>query len=412
MAAAALGLAVLAPQAMAGTPITMSGLLDTGVYATTRDPGTNGVNFGQLFTDKHDQLVLNQAMLTLQKGLDSSAKSFNWGFNLQGFYGSDARYPHVIGMWDHNTSDRNQWMLTNANVQAHLPIIGEGGMDVTLGLFATPIGVEVIPANGNYFYSHNYIFNFGLPFEQTGLLTVTHVNSTLDVYLGVDSGLNTSYGTRGDNNNSMSGTAGFGLNNLDNGKLTVIGLSHFGAENALLRGTQPNGIANAGDYIRYLIDINATYKPNSLWTFITELNYLHDNYAHAKAGGVSETAAYAVNDWLTLAGRAEIYADPEGYAVAGFPSNTGFVEFERGTSPAPVVLGPGQATTYGELTLGAQIKLPGMPKMISGAMLRPEIRFDRSMSGNNAFYYNSANVPTANSQISAGMDLVVPVSFF
>ncbi len=413
-AAAALGLTVLVPPALAAgsdSPIKFSGLIDTGIYATAKNPGTNSVNAGQLFTDKHDQWVLNQAMLTAQKAIDSGSKNFNWGFNLQGFYGSDARYIHSIGLWDHNTDGRNQFAMTQANLQAHVPIPGTGGTDVTAGLFATPLGVEVTPANGNYFYSHNYIFNYGLPFEQTGLLTVTHLNPTVDLYLGVDTGVNTTFGTRGDNNNAISGTAGFGLNNLDGGKITIIALSHFGPENPLLRTSQPGGNSNADNTGVYLNDVNLTYKPNAKWTWITEFNYIRNDQAHASAGGLSETAAYAWNDWLTLAARGEIYADPNHFFVTTIPDNNGFVDGERGITPSQASLAPSQGTTYSEVTLGADIKLPNMPAMLAGAMIRPEVRYDQSLSGNAAYNYDSAGNPTSMNQFSTGMDLVVPVSF-
>ena len=43
-----------------------------------------------------------------------------------------------------------------------------GGTDVKFGQYPTPLGDEVIDATGNTFYSHSYIFNYGLPFKHTG----------------------------------------------------------------------------------------------------------------------------------------------------------------------------------------------------------------------------------------------------
>ena len=51
----------------------------------------------------------------------------------------------------------------------------------------------------------------------------------LDVYGGVDTGVNTTFGA-GDNNGAVAGLAGVNLTLLD-GKLTVLALSHFGPEN-------------------------------------------------------------------------------------------------------------------------------------------------------------------------------------
>ena len=78
----------------------------------------------------------------------------------------------------------------------------------------------------NPFYSHSYIFQFGLPFKHTGALTVTHVNGTLDIYAGIDTGTNTTFGPLGDNNGAVGGLGGFNLTFLD-GNLTILGADPF-----------------------------------------------------------------------------------------------------------------------------------------------------------------------------------------
>ena len=72
----------------------------------------------------------------------------------------------------------------------------------------TPLGYETIDPSTNPFYSHSYIFQFGLPFKHTGALTATHVNRRLDVYAGIDTGTNTTFGPLGDNNGAVGGIGG------------------------------------------------------------------------------------------------------------------------------------------------------------------------------------------------------------
>ena len=55
------------------------------------------MNFGQLFTDHANQATLNQLLLTANKPLDPKNTDFQWGFKLQGMYGSDARYTQYPG---------------------------------------------------------------------------------------------------------------------------------------------------------------------------------------------------------------------------------------------------------------------------------------------------------------------------
>lgn len=382
--------------------VKLSALVEAGITATNNDPASN-VNFGHLLTDKHDQMVLNQAMLTAQKDLDPKVAGYDWGFKLQGFYGADARYTHAIGLLDHTTDDRNQFDITEANLLAHLPAVTTDGVDVKAGLYSTPLGSEVIQASGNYLYSHSYIFNFGLPYKHTGILTTTHAGPMLDVYLGLDTGTNTTFGARGDNNGALAGIAGLGLNNLMDGKLTVLALSHFGPENP---SRNANGTSHADDVGRYYNDVVVTYKPDDTWTFVTEGNFVRDDLTHANGGGAAQYAVYAWAPWLSLVGRAEIFGDPNNAFVAGFPGNNDFVNFERGLPLQKPLITAAHGTTYAGLTLGANIKPPQVPAMVEGAMIRPEVRYDSTLTGAKAF-----NDAKDNDQWSFGMDVVVPLSF-
>ena len=119
-----------------------------------------------------------------------------------------------MGELNHTFASNYQLSFIEANLAAHLPIIVPGGVDVKVGQLATPLGFETIDPSTNPFYSHSYIFNFGLPLVQTGILSVTHATSNIDVYLGIDTGVNTTFGA-GDNNGAVAGTAGFGLTFLD-----------------------------------------------------------------------------------------------------------------------------------------------------------------------------------------------------
>ena len=117
-------------------------------------------------------MLLNQILFTANKPLDPKATDFDWGFKLQGMYGSDARYTHFLGELDRvNPDDRNQLDVVEANALLHLPVLFAGGIDLKAGQYSTPIGFETIDPSTNPFYSHSYIFQFGLPFKHTGILT-------------------------------------------------------------------------------------------------------------------------------------------------------------------------------------------------------------------------------------------------
>ena len=370
--------------------IKFSGHINAGITFNPDDP-KNGINFGHLFTDRANTPLFNQFMLTLERDLDPKDSNFDVGFKLQGMYGSDARYTHFLGELDRSLHDRNQFDIVEANVTAHLPVLTAGGVDAKLGQYSTPLGAEVIDATGNFFYSHSYIFNFGLPLKHTGLLTTTHVNDTLDAWAGVDTGVNTSIGNPGDNNDALAGLAGIGLN-LMGGNLTILALSHFGPEN-------PRTVPGHDSAFREINDIVITWKVNDTLTSTTEFNSIHDDHFHASAEGVAQYLVYAINDQWSVGGRAEVYRDDQGFFVAAFPDSLDFVDAERGL---PNTSFSGGRTTYGELTLGVNYR-PSVPKAIEGFAIRPEIRWDQSLNGTKPY-----NDLTSDHQFTIATDFILP----
>ncbi len=378
--------------------IHLSAQIEGGI---TGNPDGPKNNFGQLFTDKPNTVLLNQILLTANKPLDPKATGFDWGFKLQGMYGSDARYTQFLGELNRvNPGDRNQLDIVEANVLFHLPVLFEGGVDIKAGQYSTPIGYETIDPSTNPFYSHSYIFNFGIPLKHTGILTTSHVSSLLDVYLGLDTGVNTTFGPLGDENGSVAFLGGFGLNMMD-GNLTILALSHIGPEDAT-RALSPIGF-NANGYYRYLNDIVVTYKATPVLTFVTEVNWIRDDFgasgftgkpAPANAFGVAQYASYTLSDQLTLNGRAELYRDDNNFFVASFQNNGSFVTSEQGFT-AGVGTTPGKTTTYGALTVGVTYKPAGLPDLISGLLIRPEVRWDTDLGGTKAFGGNNSQVTLA-----------------
>jgi hypothetical protein len=374
--------------------IHLSAQIEGGV---TFNPAGPKQNFGQLFTDKPNTVLLNQLLLTANKPLDPKATDFDWGFKLQGMYGSDARYTHFLGEFDRALPDeRNQLDIVEANVLLHLPVFFDGGVDLKAGQYSTPLGFETIDPSTNPFYSHSYIFSFGLPFKHTGFLTTSHVNSMLDVYLGLDTGSNTTFGPLGENNCGVAFLGGVNLTLMD-GNLTVLALTHIGPENAS-RALSPIGF-NADGYYRYYNDIVVTYKATPELTLTTEFNWIRDDFgatgfatgkpSAANGFGVAQYASYTFSDTLTLNGRAEVFRDDNNFFVAGFGANNGFDQLQKGFStPLTTAL---HATTYGAITLGVTYKPADMPAPISGLLIRPEVRYDRDLGGNKAFNSNKDN---------------------
>src|SRR5437667_6601050 len=241
----------------------ISGWIDSGITFNADSPRDNQ-NFGRLFDDRANEPLLNQIVINLERALAPQPGEFDWGFKLQFMYGSDARFIHSLGLFDRTTNEILQPDLVEAYLNLHFPVITEGGVDLKLGKFVTLEGAETIDPRANFFYSHSYIFDFGIPFNHTGALATFHVSKLLDLYAGITRGVNTSID---DNNDSPAFHGGVGLNLLD-GKLTALASTHIGPE------TPDDNRHN-----RYLNDLTITAKPTKNLTAITDLNYIYDEAA-------------------------------------------------------------------------------------------------------------------------------------
>jgi hypothetical protein len=281
--------------------IHLSAQLDAGIMGNPSNPA-DGLNFGQLFTDHANQFQLNQLLVTANKPLDPKDSGYQWGFKLQALYGSDARYTQFLGELNRvDPKQRYQFDIVEADALAHLPWLTEGGIDLKVGQYPSPLGYESIDPSSNPFYSHSYIFQFGLPFKHTGVLATTHVSSVLDIYAGADTGANTTFGPLGDDNGAGGGVAGFGLNLMD-GNLTVLALTHFGPEQAT-RLLAPLGV-NANGQWRTYNDVVVTWKATDALTLVNETNLVRDSYGFVgqpvNGFGMAQYASYTLTDTITL----------------------------------------------------------------------------------------------------------------
>lgn len=397
-----------APAADQGPPpawidtITWGGHIEGGVTGNPGDPN-DGVNFGHLFNDKANEFLLNQVLYTIQRAPDPKQPDWDIYFKVQGNVGSDSRYTHYIGQLDsvgHNTPF--QLDIFEAWLGVHTPGLTDGGIDIKAGEYPTLEGYEVNDASANFFYTHSYAFNFGVPNKHTGVMTITHIIPEIDLYLGIDSGVNTTLGD-GDVNNSPAFHGGVGLNLMD-GKLTVLASTHIGPEG-------PNTLPKANEDFRYLNDIVVTYHATDALTLATELNWIRDDNLTGTSAvngyGIEQYALYTVNDWLAVGMRGEFWRDDQGFFVAQYANNRDFLKVEKGllTNLNPRSFVGGGRTTYTEWTLGANITppLPEELQIFKGFMVRPEVRFDSSLSGTKP-YIDS----TKTSQVTIATDFIIP----
>jgi hypothetical protein len=383
-----------APSSWADT-LKFSGYAEGGIAFNPASPANNE-NFGTPYTDKANQPQLNQLTLILERPVDSSSSNFDVGFKLDGMFGTDARYTHALDETDHLIHSKYQFGFNEASITLHVPVAGETSVDVKAGQLATPMGAEPTEATGSIFYSHSYIFNFGSPIESTGVLAITHVNPTLDIYSGLDTGVSGGITAEGDENRNIKGQFGFGLNNLLDGNLTVLALSHVGTEN-------PSAVVPSGA-MRYVNDVTFTYKVDDKLTLMTDTNYVEEDSDNAIGYGAAQYVTYALNDKVTLGGRAEVWRDNSGYFVSAYPGYFDTVNAQRGLANTSY---NAPRTTYSELTIGVSYK-PDVPKAVEGLVIRPELRIDHSLNGTKPFNAGTNNVGNDATSFTPAIDVVVP----
>src|SRR5438067_8734944 len=107
-------------QKEAKSRLTLYGWVETGFTGNLDAPKDNQ-NFGRLFDDRSNELVLNQAVVTAERALDPKI-GFDWGFKLQLMFGTDARYIHSLGMRNHRAgTDLYQADIPEAYLSLHFP---------------------------------------------------------------------------------------------------------------------------------------------------------------------------------------------------------------------------------------------------------------------------------------------------
>jgi hypothetical protein len=360
-----------------------------GGFLGNPDGPVDNHNFGHLYTDRSNEPVLNQVSVVAERALDPSVTGFDWGFKGWFMYGSDARYTKALGFMDQVTNYIVQPDFPEVSVSIHIPIPATNGLDIKGGKYQDPMSAETLDPRNNVFYSHSYIFNFGIPENETGGLATLHVNKYIDLYAGVNRGISMSLD---DNNASVAFEGGVGLNLLD-GNLTTLAFTSIGPENP----------GNNHDY-RYLNDITTTWKITKSLTSITDLNLIVDSVGGGKwGGGGAQYLTYSINDWLQAGVRAEIFRDSSGFYVAQFRANNDFVHIAlqgRAVPFDPSNLSGGD-TTYFEITGGVTIK-PPLPKPFAGLLIRPEVRYDTSLNNTTPFQQN-----TSRHQWTIGLDAVL-----
>jgi hypothetical protein len=311
-----------------------------GSYTYNFD-GDRNPNAGRVFEYQSNKAVFNQLDLNIERTVDVTKKQWDVGGHLEMLYGSDARFIHANGLLDSETPEL-QLDVVQAYVDLAVPV--GNGLRIRAGKYVTPMGWETINPTTNALYSHSYLFNYAIPFTQTGVMGTYQLNDNWLVEGGIFRGWDQA---SEDNNGAISGHFKLGYTSTDK-KLGVIGQVVTGPEQT---GNCDN-YRTVGDFqVSYAFTDKLTYALNA------DLGYEADvpgiDGKSAWWYGIANYLGYKLNDTFTLNGRAEWFRDDGG-------SRTGL------------------SANYYELTLGVAVTPFPTDKILKNFLVRPELRADYS----------------------------------
>jgi hypothetical protein len=309
------------------------------------------------FNSFKDAATLDKISLNVERTVDPAKKQFDFGFHVEGLWGTDAAFIHSNGLVDSQTG-RYQGDLLQAYVDVALPGVP---VRIRAGKWIELAGFEHFSANiygafgdpARALYSYSYQFLYAEPSTQTGVL-VTYV---LNPQWSFDAGF-----TRGWNQSVQDA----------NGALDFLGRITFTPSDktsitfVMTEGPEfPTGFGHnlpKGDPHHWwtALDLVVTQKITDKLSLGLGGDYVYASQipgltgGSKQWGGVAGYVSYAFDSHFTLNTRLEWYRD----AANGF--STG----------APV------SANYYEATLGVAIKPFPNDKFLSKLLLRPEIRYD------------------------------------
>jgi hypothetical protein len=298
-----------------------------------------------------DSFMLNQLDLTVQRAVDINKNSWDVGFYMDAIYGRDAFFTHSNGMLDQDNKNGgtsgpdDQFDLPQAYIDGIIPVWS--GVELKAGKFADLLGVETINPTNNVFYTHSYIFSYGTPFTQTGVLGTinlpdqTSATESSGLTFGITRGWNQS---TDDNNGVPDGYFSF----THKGDMLSYAFNFsYGPQ-----GVLPYGPSDNHDWWE-VPEANVTFKPNSDW--IITADGLIGNAAHlATWTGFAGYVTYLLDPHCSLNFRGEYYHDGHGVTTG---------------------VG-GQDADYGEITGGVGITPLPNDEWFGGLEVRPELRYD------------------------------------
>jgi hypothetical protein len=285
-----------------------------------------------------DEYLFNELGLVLQKPLRTD--EFDWGIFVRYFAGANAAVGQPLGgIGSTITNERFSHDFRDLYLEAHLPILTEGGLDVRVGRMNTIIGYNGFLAPYRPFYTNDYQFFYLQDGAFTGFLTNLHLTDRLEFWNGMTLGANTFFVTRGADSYCYIGQVNYWLT--DERKTRLTGSVYLGPD-ALFSAPALNGTFDS------MVELRLQQNWSDRFTQVVQCNMGWDAntpVGDSEAYGIYTQGMFHLTRTFDLNIRGEWFQDTQG-------TRTGF------------------AADYSEVTLGVNWHPTRCLE------IRPEIRGD------------------------------------
>ncbi|HEY2826184.1 MAG TPA: outer membrane beta-barrel protein [Pirellulales bacterium] len=366
---------------------TLTGWFDLGIMGNGRNTADN-FNGPLTFPDRNGEGQANQIWLSF----DSSAPCDNCGWFVGGhvdyFFGSDFFFTTAAGLDGTPNGNVPRWNTDSRSLYGFaMPQLyvetDYNDLKIKWGHFFTILGYEVVPAVGNFFYSHAYVMQYGEPFTYTGFLATKPMGNWTWAG-GLVAGWNTF-----DTNDRAAWLGGVTYADQDWGSL---GFSIITGDDS--ESNQP-GVGPFASRTLYSLVWSRNFTDR--FTYVLQHDLGEQNNAQTPRGGgaqwfgINQYLFYKLNCCWTAGLRAEWFRDDDGFVVTGL-------------RPGNAIDGASFPGDFYEITAGLNYKPNG------NLAVRPEIRWDWYNGQPNQNSAVSVTSPydagTRNSQLTFGIDMV------
>lgn len=305
--------------------IIASGWLEQGATINTLSPSDRWN--GPLATnDRSNEYEMNQAWLTLAKPVNTNGCGWDFGGRVDLLYGTDWRYGDSLGL-ETNIDAQNR--LYGFDLPQFYAEVGYNDLTVKIGHYAAVMGYEVVPAPGNFFYSHSY----ELAYAEAVLVTGVQAEYKLSNNWSVNGGFNRGWGVFSDDSGDLNFLGGAKWHNDANTTAMSFEID---------AGPQyPDDQLNRYDYALY---VKQQLSKNLLYVIQHNLGGQPGSNGYANWYGVAQYLIYTINPKWSAGTRIEWFRDDDGDRVAGVGNvNLGWDGTRASWGPLPS--GPPGSTT-------------------------------------------------------------------